>query len=423
MSKREITIITILIQLFSVFIVFPARAQELDTELGPFIYRISAKNCEHAPKSRVQTGFAIVQDDTIWGIVTALHGVLDCKEIKAIPENAIELSPLNISHVDTTHDIALLKPTGERTLFQGVKNFRPSFTISCGSTRSTSVIILGYKNAAQFTDKRGGTISCTRALKQKLSNDPENPESRVRDALKERKSPDLDISIFDVKVNVAHGDSGAPIFEENTDTLLGMVIGGIGEGNGWGIPWHTIQWKSVKEQKDEIARIKALNITDVLLSHLGYISSLTNSSTVDIQVNNQPWKGDFKIEKLAINQATCVIITTTPSNDDKKIVLAEQVFLEPGTFTDQTISMFGTPTKEEQGRFCDLLFEASQNRVPVQLFAYLAKWNGNSCDTMLMTNQNKPVTIFTINTNKTQISKTGFCTDPTIWNSTNSHNH
>ena len=74
-----------------------------------YVYRIKSDNCTHEPVSRRQTGFRV---QGITGIVTALHGVADCKTISALSDDGQEIYlDLSIQQIDITHDAALLSST------------------------------------------------------------------------------------------------------------------------------------------------------------------------------------------------------------------------------------------------------------------------------------------------------------------------
>ena len=48
------------------------------------VFKIIASDCSHEPRSRTLTGFRMLTDSPSHGIVTALHGVADCKSIAAV---------------------------------------------------------------------------------------------------------------------------------------------------------------------------------------------------------------------------------------------------------------------------------------------------------------------------------------------------
>lgn len=421
MSTKVITMVVSIITSFFFLTTSPAIAQQSNTEIGQFIYQITAEECPQNPNRRLQTGFA-VSNGNVTGIVTALHGVIGCKNIIATPDNAIPIRNLEVSHVDIDHDIALLTTQTLPISFSGIKHFISDFNdlnISCESTTSEPVIVLGYPRAANFKEKREGVISCVRNLKQKLSDDPNRTEEyEVQKALRIRNSPHLKIDIFDVKVSgVTHGDSGAPIFKKDTDRLLGVTIGGLGTGNVWGIPWNSITWNPSNRPDiaERLASLQKQALSPSLMSHFG-LEPATNEDTPKIQMkNDQPWRGNFILESLTIESEACVIVLTNRYSNNN-VVLAEQIFPKADTYSNRIISMIGAPTKEQHGKFCDLIVEAQKENKPITLYAYLVKWDGTTCGQPIITKQNRQVfTRFKIDTLKTKIRQTGFCADSSIW--------
>ena len=74
---------------------------------SPHTYRIKAAGCIHEPTQRQLTGFRMKGKR---GIVTALHGVVDCDSISAVTDDtsAPYFNDLRIREVDIERDSALL---------------------------------------------------------------------------------------------------------------------------------------------------------------------------------------------------------------------------------------------------------------------------------------------------------------------------
>src|SRR5258708_20149565 len=67
------------------------------------IYRITASQCLHEPTERTQTGFMV---NGIRGIFTALHGVVDAKQIGAVSRASnAAFSSLRITKPDPESDV------------------------------------------------------------------------------------------------------------------------------------------------------------------------------------------------------------------------------------------------------------------------------------------------------------------------------
>ena len=87
----------------------------------PYIYRIDIKGCEGELPNRRQTGFRVKE---LRGIVTALHGVVDCqKTISAVADGGQEIfTDLKLQQVDIDRDIVLLtSPTLEALPADGLQ--------------------------------------------------------------------------------------------------------------------------------------------------------------------------------------------------------------------------------------------------------------------------------------------------------------
>ena len=78
---------------------------------SPYIYKIIAAECKHTPNGRILTGFRV---KGVHGIVTALHGVADCKVIRAESSapNTRSLENLHRAAADIDHDVVLLRSAG-----------------------------------------------------------------------------------------------------------------------------------------------------------------------------------------------------------------------------------------------------------------------------------------------------------------------
>jgi hypothetical protein len=101
----KVKMMFLLVFAFSLSTVLSASAQA-QTDV-PQVLRVMISDCSYSPETRTQTGF-MVQDKSITGIVTALHGVADCAEIMAKDSEGTEYTALEAMMVDIDRDVVLL---------------------------------------------------------------------------------------------------------------------------------------------------------------------------------------------------------------------------------------------------------------------------------------------------------------------------
>ncbi len=229
---------------FGLLLTLPSQAQSLLTNPNPYVLRITSKGCTHSPTVRRQTGFRVQK---MPGIVTALHGVLDCTTIGAVSDDGqIVLTDLQLMKVDIDHDIALLwSPSFDRLVdIDGstADGLVPS-TLSSRVILSTTLEIIGYPLGLEKQD--ADTIERVRAIESLDDTipDAEEPAEFVR-----RKSPSITVDVLNLQAQLLPGHSGAPILDDKGH-LVAVGSGGLRGGTvarSWAMPWSDVVLQDVE---------------------------------------------------------------------------------------------------------------------------------------------------------------------------------
>lgn len=188
------------------------------------IYRVEAADCPDG-RNAVQTGFVKNGFD---GILTALHGVVGCKIIRARSAAAKPYPLLKVSKVDIERDVALLTSNNSNDVFTPNTNmefFEPD--------PSSKAHVWGFPRGISLYE----TPLSIPGLYHIRQLDDLVP-AQQRSAMKSRNSPSLESEVVSVNGNLMPGHSGAPIFSE-TGKIIGIANGGISEGE-FGIGWGSL---------------------------------------------------------------------------------------------------------------------------------------------------------------------------------------
>lgn len=281
-----------------------------DENIGQHIFRIKAE-CESLPHLRFQTGARI---QGYPGIVTALHGVIGCQNITAASDSstlAVDLrilDNLEIIKVDIARDIALLAPRDEAKLklleepIAGLKPIASLPFMDCEQAKIFQVMLWGYPQPYVDLIHREGKVICSPQLKQRIP--AKHPQ---REALSNRGSPQLGISILDVDINAEHGHSGAPLLKTETNEVIGIVIGGLSDtriSNAWAVLWTDIDFEPVESLSGEIDRVMRSPLPGALTAFLGDgitaqptpATTVTPTNRASIIIGNQFWDETYTLE-------------------------------------------------------------------------------------------------------------------------------
>lgn len=216
-------------------------------DYGSHVVKLSASSCQSTSGTNRQSGFFIKYNSTIY-IVTTLHGVCGCTNIKAQNYHGKIFEGLKISRIDLKNDLVLLSSQN----LTGLPMQQGSFNDS--SIKGKKVEVIGYAYTILKTIKRHPVVDGSVPISSLSSS----VDANARNGLKERNSPSLSINVirFTGGDGTLPGLSGAPIIFQ--DQVIGVVSGGLKSGNidlGWGIPLSGVQFKSISEFNNEEKRL------------------------------------------------------------------------------------------------------------------------------------------------------------------------
>lgn len=228
---RRVKYVTIFGFLAAAFLLLsPASAQPPQYVTSPYIYRLKIGQCRHEPAARAQTGFRV---QGVEGIVTALHGIVDCRVINAVSDNYQYIyNGLTISAVDVDRDVALLSsPELAKFVLEGLNSAAQA------DIDFSNLHLIGYP--VELEDQLLTTQVVANYTQQLRKLVP----ASYRSALQQRNSPNLTTNVMRVEAHLAPGHSGAPFLTEDGD-LVAVANGGLRQGTleiGWAMPWSDIK--------------------------------------------------------------------------------------------------------------------------------------------------------------------------------------
>jgi len=190
--------------------------------------------CHHQNGVGTLSGFC-TKVDGVSGIVTALHGVLHCKEITAYNLKQ-SLPGLRIEKVDVRRDVAFLTAEDET---------EPEIRAGGASLLHDTVRFVGYPLGIQY--QKGRTIE----------PDKTRPLAKLKEIIpaadcvefQERGSPVPDITVLSLSGHLTHGESGGPILTESGQ-VIAVANGGLLDGTigiNWAIPYDAIEWDTLSD--------------------------------------------------------------------------------------------------------------------------------------------------------------------------------
>lgn len=244
-----------------------AAAQPPLYQSSSYVYRIKIGGCTGQPDVRRQTGFRV---KGLVGIVTALHGVADCKMLHALNEgNGSNFLALTIQAVDIDHDLALLSSAELAA--------QPADGLLGAANEPVdykNLHIVGYPLGLDHQDLMVGIVVSNTQILDNLI-----PANLKSDALVERQSPNLQMPVLRVQGHLVPGHSGAPLLDSQ-ERAVGVGNGGLAQGQveiGWAIPWDAnIHWHIIEPPElAESAILTRFNALKLLNPQLAFSFSST----------------------------------------------------------------------------------------------------------------------------------------------------
>lgn len=262
-----------------------AIAQSDNVQPIPYVYRIDIKGCKFEPVNRRQTGFRV---QGVAGIVTALHGVADCKTIHATADGGQEMfTDLVIQQVDIERDVALVTSAELEELPKVGLLASP---LSIAEILTATLRIVGYPRGLEKQD-----IDAIESIRDIESLDDVIPDAEEPADFIKRKSPSLAIDVLNVQAQLLPGHSGAPLID-SADQIVAIGNGGLRggtEGRSWAIPWLAVKLQAVDlaEIQQKLAELAAKDI-----------AALAFSSTYPSQVNDATELATYTVRVVDTNQ-------------------------------------------------------------------------------------------------------------------------
>lgn len=247
----------------------------------PYVYRLKIGGCTFDPTDRRQTGFQV--QGTV-GIVTALHGVADCKTVSAIADDGVIFTNLVIAAVDIDHDIALLTSSDLASL--------PTDGLAVSMVASTEILtaplrIVGYPLGLDKQD-----VDLIESVRDIEPLDGVIPDDEESPAFLKRKSPDIDIDVLNLQAQLLPGHSGAPVLDD-ANGIVAVGDGGLRGGTvgrSWAIPWQAVKLESVDivAVGKKLAELATKDITALSFSstYPGQVANTRMLTTYTVQVMN-----------------------------------------------------------------------------------------------------------------------------------------
>jgi Trypsin-like peptidase domain len=194
-------------------------------------------------KNRELTGFRL---QGTHGIITALHGVADGKDISA-SNMFTGFNDLAVSWIDADRDVALL--TNKQLINGQADGLEPGNLTHVAP--KDQVVAIGVPEATNLGPREDTHIGnpVLEALKNRIPAD-------WYQNLEDRGSPALNIRILKLEAQITFGESGGPILDSKNH-VLGMIDGGAA-GFSWAIPVTDFRWHKEDQERERLDKLAAL---------------------------------------------------------------------------------------------------------------------------------------------------------------------
>jgi hypothetical protein len=208
------------------------------------VYLIKMFDCTHLPSQRSQTGFRV---RGMKGIVTALHGVADCRRVMARSlKGPILDQPLNIVKTDIDRDMALLSSPQLEQDDGGIERASTVVWESLGTVRAYGHPY-GIGNLETTLTLRHPPLVPLKTL---------IPDEALSAFIK-RQSPSHLIKVVSLQGPLLPGHSGAPILDAS-GRVVAVANGGLKGGFAsisWAVPFQDIEWDSPTSRLKDLTQI------------------------------------------------------------------------------------------------------------------------------------------------------------------------
>ena len=262
------------------------------------IYRVIASKCLQQPAERTQTGFIM---NGTRGIFTALHGVVDAKEIRAVSRAANEaFNSLKISEVDIEHDVALLDSSElDGKNLPGLDRVEFSEIVDPGPLK-----VLGYPLGIELIPTLGLLLRSPNLveLRTLLEIAAEKP-------VKDRGSPFYKAKMLSIQGKFLPGHSGAPVLDLN-NRVIAIANGGLRGGLAdisWAVPMNSLEMDPKADEEDLLYKLQNLKPDAVFMFTPQSIVWTPPTDASSVSRRALPVYGDFPMNMRSIDDANMVL--------------------------------------------------------------------------------------------------------------------
>lgn len=243
------------------------------------------------------------------GIITALHGVVGARTIKAYTATGDKLfEPLRLQKVDIASDIALL--WSPELDIMPADGFEVATNVNWATLKTVKVV--GYPIKMDLKDITT-SMEVRETPMEKLTL-LLNKDTRSR--LVRRKSPDPAIEVLSLQGFLNPGHSGAPVLN-SAGQLVAVGNGGLqlGTGLGWAIPFGRIRWERALNN-EQLAALTTSDMADLFA---------TNDNPRDLQ--DEVKKVRDAIDGILARDPDSILFREAPPEQQRAVY---EVTVEPG---------------------------------------------------------------------------------------------
>jgi hypothetical protein len=187
------------------------------------------------------------------GLITALHGVVDCdSKIARRAAGELVFENLEIVKVDIRNDVALMSSS------QLTAANLPRLSKGSVPKASAQLWIVGHPQSLLVQHRMNLTLESAEKVLADLI-----PAGEEKQKLKYRASPSVSAPVLSLTGDIQPGHSGAPILDDQ-GKVIGVGNGGLKGGTvgiGWGIPLSEVSLRSKTSRLTLLNDLKKENAT------------------------------------------------------------------------------------------------------------------------------------------------------------------